>query len=179
MHFLSISNHFRSNANHFRSNSNHSRSNSSHSRSNSGHSRSNSIHSRSNSTHSLDGELLTLEQDVKEILTAGFAHQASANVHAWDMYSLGIVIWSVVYHQMPWADQNVQEIKAAVVSGQRPSFDSDFVNRCQNWEVLCADRSHHAETIDFFVYLAQACTVQHETSRPTAAEILERIVSHD
>ena len=26
-------------------------------------------------------------------------------------YSLGIVIWSVVYHQMPWADQNVQEVR--------------------------------------------------------------------
>jgi len=47
-----------------------------------------------------------------------------------------------------------------VVSGQRPSFDSDFLNRCQNWKVLEYDRSHHAATIDFFIDLAHACTVQ-------------------
>jgi len=27
-------------------------------------------------------------------------------------FSLGIVIWSVVYHQMPWADRNVEEVRA-------------------------------------------------------------------
>jgi len=97
--------------------------------------------------NSMDGEILNLEQDVKEVLTAGFDHRASTNIHAWDMfvlfcncaivwgrpvqvsrrwchmqvvaratrrYSLGIVIESVVYQQMPWANQNVKEVRVEV-----------------------------------------------------------------
>ena len=49
--------------------------------------------------------------------------------------------------------------------------------------MLGADRSHHAETIDFFVYLAQACTVQHEVRRAYISVMLLcgywLLISHD
>jgi len=66
-----------------------------------------------------------------------------------------------------------------VVSGQRPSFDSNFVDRCQNWEMLGADRSKHAKNIDCFVYLAQACTVQREVRVAFCCSGICRRFHHD
>lgn len=106
-------------------------------------------------------------------------HQAIAQqdaFYAWDMYSLGIVIWSLLQHALPWHECNTKEIARLVTAGLRPAYTAatrqePLVMRTE----ITTDREQNSALSSELKKISQQCWLTSPVLRPRPEDVLSAL----
>ncbi|GMH42829.1 hypothetical protein BSKO_10748 [Bryopsis sp. KO-2023] len=88
------------------------------------------------------------------------AAKAVKNMGALDVYSVGVVMWSLLCRSEPWVDKKTDEIKQMVLRGERPAIPEAIARNLQQ-----------EQSMQSYLILMNKCWRQNSNERPTLMEV--------